>query len=94
MINNLFDEEVALTSRWQERSNGKYYCMEYNVIINQFEYITKIPWFERSYYMPFLDHYKNNYLMLDEVNAYFLRNLLFDLLWVRNILLFLYQMTI
>lgn len=75
MINQLFNEKISLTSKWRELANGKYYCMDFDVNINQFEYITKIPRFEFSWYMPFLDYCKNCYSVLDEVNANFLGNL-------------------
>lgn len=75
MINKLFDEKVTLTSDWKNLVKGKYYCLDFDVNIQTFEYITNSPFNDWSWYTPFLEYCSEEYYSLDDVNNNFYGNL-------------------
>ena len=75
MINKLFDEKVRLVRDWRNLTGGKYYCLEFDVNIEDFEYITSSPQNDWFWYNQFFDLCANNYYSLEEVNKNFYGNL-------------------
>ncbi|NBJ03417.1 hypothetical protein D3Z62_25840 [Lachnospiraceae bacterium] len=75
MINKLFDDKVRLVRDWRNLTGGKYYCLEFDVNIEDFEYITSSPQNDWFWYNQFFDLCVNNYYSLEEVNKNFYGNL-------------------
>jgi len=73
LISELFNEKIYLCRDWEEETGGKYYCMDFDVNIVNFERITTT--LDEYNYFPFLDYCQNEYSSLDDVNTNFLVNI-------------------
>lgn len=75
MINKLFENKVRLVNDWRELTRRRYYCLDFDVNIREFESITTSPYHDKFYYNQFLDFCSKDYYSLDEVNQNFYGNL-------------------
>lgn len=75
MINKLFENKVRLVNDWRELTGRKYYCLDFDVNIRDFEYITTSPQNDKFWYNQFLDFCSKDYYSLDGVNQNFYGNL-------------------
>lgn len=75
MINKLFDEKVRLSKDWKELTGGKYYCLDFDINIEKFEFITTGPYYDPSWYSDFFQYCSRECYSLDDVNNNFYGNL-------------------
>lgn len=74
LINDIYKENLALTSKWEKQHNKKYYCLSFDVNIKDFEYITAGKKYEKQYYYSYLDFCQNQYNDLPEGDKNFYGN--------------------
>lgn len=75
MIESVFGTEVELSKKWQNQQNEKYYCVDFDVNIRDFERITFAPRYERYLLFPYLEFCSVEYDDLPECNPNFYGNI-------------------
>lgn len=75
MINKLFDEKVTLSRDWKELTGEKYYCLDFDVNIKNFERIATTPSYDATWYHEFFQYCSEGCYSLDDVNNNFYGNL-------------------
>lgn len=75
LLNELFTEKICLCRDWDEQTHGKYYCLDFDVNIYDFERITTT--LDEYDYYPFLKYCQKSNSSLDNVSPNFLANIFF-----------------
>lgn len=75
MIESVFGIKVELSKKWKCQQNRKYFCVDFDVNIRDFEGITFAPKYERYLFFPYLDFCNAKYDDLPEYDSNFYGNI-------------------